>query len=224
VIIGDDNRRQITDLTAAPHSGICLIQARYDHFPDVIGRGTGFLVGPRRLATAGHVLWNDVESNATRNVLPDRLEIFLGEGFYAGHDNLVFTLEPAADVCVVHPDFVAGNDDMDLGRIDLPATSVAPLPVLGFPADLQIGESLTISGFPADLRPFRYYEGDGPLRDIAGPVFRHQVDTTEGQSGSAVRVARAGAWRVVGVHLGDAGQDMNRALALTGNLAGWLLD
>lgn len=228
MIINGDDRQIVGDLSVRPHSATCLIQTRYSEHADLVGFGTGFVVGQGRLATAAHVLWNDVGGLYDKR-LPDSIEIFLGAGLLAGHPELAFTLAPDPDDDLIHPAYLGGDHDFDVARLVLSQATTAPLSVLGFPADLKPGETVTIGGFPTDLSPFRHREASGPLGQLAKPTFLHQVDTGHGQSGAPVRVPRNGGWTVIGVHLGDAGDlgpgqsPMNRALALTPDIVAWLL-
>jgi V8-like Glu-specific endopeptidase len=194
-----------------------------------MGFGTGFLVGQGRLATAAHVLWNDVDGRESAPCLPDVLEIYLGQGVLAGYPQLAWTLTPDPSRNPAHPDFIKGDRTRDVARLQLPVVPTAPLSVLGFPANLVAGEQVTIGGYPTDLVPFGHYEGAGPLGNLATPVFQHQVETGHGQSGAPVRVKRDGGWTVIGIHLGEddnlgpGGGPMNRALALTPAIVAWLL-
>lgn len=224
MIVNGDNRVAVTDLTVRPHCATCLIQTRYDAHGGVVGFGTGFLVGPGRLATAAHVLWNDVDGREEQKRLPDRVEIFLGEGLLAGHPQLAWTLQPTAANNPAHPDYVSGASGFrtrDVARLQLPDSPRAPLAVLGFPANLQVGETVAVGGYPTELGPFGHYEGSGALASLGQPVFQHQADTSHGQSGAPVRVQRNGGWSVVGIHLGDD-DTKNRALALTPPIMAWL--
>jgi V8-like Glu-specific endopeptidase len=220
------NRTLVADLSLRPYSAICLIQTRYANHPGVVGFGTGFLVGQGRLATAAHVLWNDVDGLSQNKRLPDTVEIYLGQGIFQGFAHLAWTLTPTAAKNPAHPNYLKGDRDSDVARLQLPDNPTAPLSVLGFPATLAPGEPVTVSGYPTELNPFGHYEGSGPLVGLATPVFQHQAPTSHGQSGAPVRVMRDGGWTVVGIHLGDAGPgdaDLNRALALTPAIVNWLL-
>jgi V8-like Glu-specific endopeptidase len=222
------SRTPVGDLSVRPHSATCLIQTRYDNYPGVVGFGTGFLVGQGRLATAAHVLWNDVDGAAPDKRLPDVIEVYLGQGIFQGFGHLVWKLSPTAAVNPAHPKYIDGDRDSDIAKLQLPVNPTAPLSVLGFPATLAPGETVTVGGYPTQLTPFGHHEGGGPLVGLGRPVFHHQAPTSHGQSGAPVRVLRDGGWTVVGVHLGEAelgpgGVAVNRALALTPAIVNWLL-
>lgn len=224
------NRTPVLDLSVRPHSATCLIQTRYQNFPNVVGFGTGFLVGQGRIATAAHVLWNDVDGGSQNKRFPDLIEIYLGRGIYEGFSDLIWKVSPQTAAVVAHPKFVAGDRDHDVGRLQLPTIPTAPLSVLGFPGDLKAGETLTVGGYPTQLSPFGHYEGSGPLVGLntQEPVFQHRAPTSHGQSGAPVRVLRDGGWTAVGIHLGEAGLGaggalVNRALALSPEIVNWLL-
>ncbi|MBB4155745.1 V8-like Glu-specific endopeptidase [Sphingomonas jinjuensis] len=220
--------KSISDLGTRPYSATCLIQARYSEFPGMIGFGTGFLVGQGRIATAAHVLWNDIDGRSTRKRLPDEVQVFLGNGLFRGYEDLSWRLEPTDGDHPIHPGFVGGDRDCDIARLQLPANPAAPLAVLGLPGSVVVGDDLTISGYPTEVSPFGLYEGNGPMLGGSAPIFVHAVPTGHGQSGAPVRVMRNGGWTVVGIHLGEAddavpGRVANRGLALTPSIMAWLL-
>lgn len=230
IVYGEDSRRLVPDLSDPPHSAICYLQAEYDDFPDIRGYGTGFLLGHGRIATAGHVLWNDLLGALEEPIMPDRVRVYLGEGLYQGHPELTWTLDPRT-TGKIHPQFLQGRSAYDLARLQLPRNPGHALSILGFPADLRAGERLCISGYPMrtpQSGAFGAYEGDGALATLGAQSFDHEVDTDEGQSGAPVRVRRRGVWHVIGVHVGNApvGDDgiaRNRAVALTAAMVTWLL-
>jgi V8-like Glu-specific endopeptidase len=227
IVDGRDTRTIQFGLDVAPHTAIALVQTFYQDHPNIVGYGTAFLIGPGRLATAAHLFWNDLDGHVVAPRMPDVVKLFIGEGLFQGHPELAFEIDDPAAAIRVHPDFKAGAATADMATIDLADAPRAALPLLPFPANLSAGERLTISGYPVDLAPFGDYEGFGPLADLNAPVFEHQVDTAQGQSGAPVRVQRVGAWQAIGIHLGDgdAGPDgaaRNRALALTPDVISWL--
>jgi V8-like Glu-specific endopeptidase len=217
-------RQQVTDLAGPPYSGICLIQCRYDDLPDIV-YGTGVLVGPGTVATAGHVLWNKA-GHAARLILPDHVDVFLGDGFYDPNDHLSWTFNLPTSAVSVHPEFLAGDDTKDVARIILPHQMTGVLPMLDLPGNLQVGDNVTISGFPKDCSPFGEWEASGPLSSLDAPVFQHQVETGEGQSGAPVRLLRDGAWMVIGLHVigqgGDGEPPIGSATAITPDIRAWL--
>ncbi|MCE3290878.1 MAG: hypothetical protein K0R83_2890, partial [Caulobacter sp.] len=138
------------------------------------------------------------------------------------------TLTSASYRDAVHPGHRSTGDGYDLARLNLPDNISAPLAVLGLARDMRPGDQATIGGFPAEAEPFGHYEGSGPIVTTDNALFRHQIDTTIGQSGAPVRVFRNGGWAVIGVHLAEAdqapnGAPTNKALALTPDRLAWLL-
>ena len=222
IVDGQDTRELVTNLSGPPYNGICLIQTHYRDFEDLTGYGTGFLVTPNRIATAGHVLWNRIGDNVLQRQLPDRISVFLGEGLYEGHPELAWTIDPATAVAV-HPDFRAGNTGLDVAWMRLPVQLDMALPTFSFPGDLTIGEPLTLGGYPVDRSPFGAYEGRGAVRTLNKPCFAHSIDSAEGQSGAPVRAMRAGGWNVIGIHSGEDDDRLNNcAVALTPSVVKWL--
>jgi V8-like Glu-specific endopeptidase len=233
MIIGQIDDREIEyNLDLAPHNAVALVKTYYRDYPDLTGYGTGFLIGGRRLATAGHVLWGNLNGASARNILPDKIKLHVGEGLFAGHSELIFNIPDAPKAIRIHPDFLNGQNTRDVATIELaasPAPPAATLPQLPFPARLVTGQTVWVSGYPLKRAPFGCYEGSGALADLDGPVFEHQADTTEGQSGAPIRIKRDGVWQAIGIHIGDSapgpdGVARNRALALTSEIIGWLHD
>ena len=215
----------VTDLAAAPYSGICLLQGRYSSFPGRVVYGTGFLVSASCIATAGHVLWSDLEGAMRKPDYPDVLDVFLGDGFYDGGANLSWRLSCPTAAVEAHPGFRAGDATLDLGRIRLPHQMSTALRLSDFPGPLAVGGDVLVSGFPVSGDPFGEYEARGALASLAQPVFQHQVETGEGQSGAPIRVADADGLTAIGVHLGEAGDaagQLRRALAITPAVRAWL--
>lgn len=222
------NQAPVTDLSVRPHSATCLIQTRYSGLDGVLGIGTGFLIGQGRVATAAHVLWNDADGHFHNKRLPDIVEVYLGQGIYEGYGSLTWKLHPTSRDNPAHPGFIKGDRTCDVARLQLPENPTAPLSVMGFPANLNLGETVTVGGFPSQLKPFGHYECSGSLANLHTPVFGHQAPTIHGQSGAPVRVKRDGGWTVVGVHVGKAdleqgGSASSRAVALTPTIVNWLL-
>lgn len=221
-----DPRTQITDLAGPPFTGICLLQARYSGFAGVVGYGTGFLVEPGRLATAGHVIWNDLDGAATSPLYPDFLDVFLGDGLYHENTHLSWTFSFPTTAITVHSEFLAGDDTYDIAKITLPQQMTGVLSLVDFPGILQVGDEVTISGYPTACSPFGEWEASGVLNSTDLPLFQHRVETSVGQSGAPVRLYRDGTWVVVGIHLSaneGAGAGVNNAAAITPTIREWLL-
>ncbi len=88
---------------------------------------------------------------------------------------------------------------------------------------------VSLAGFPTDRQPFGEYSAHGTLLSVTAPIFEHQVDSSDGQSGAPVCVVRGGLSQAIGIHLGDGtsgadGAQRNRALALTPEIVSWLQD
>ncbi|MGA0604231.1 trypsin-like serine peptidase [Caulobacter sp. KR2-114] len=219
-------RTQVSDLSAWPHAGICLIQGRFRERPQVI-YGTGFLVSPTHIATAAHLFTINLDGPGGHAVAPDLVDVILGQGFFDDATHLSWTFDFASPQVTVHPDWAGGDQAHDIARIVLPSAQPRALPLAPSPAALAVGGALTLSGYPIDAEPFGAWEGTGALRDLASPVFHHAIDTGAGDSGAPVRVQIGGQWTVIGAHLGeagldDAGQPLRRALAMTQPLIDWL--
>ena len=92
-LIGTDERTKVQNTTIWPHKGVALVLSVYydvydnydQEYTKVTLRGTGFMVGPNILATAGHCLYGDPSSNSARyedNIdnprFPNEVYIYVG--------------------------------------------------------------------------------------------------------------------------------------------------
>ncbi len=217
-VIGDDERSRFTDTHLAPWRMICSL--RIHAASGAVMIGTGWLIGPRTVLTAGHCI-------ATReHGAHARIEVM------AGRNGDVFPFDTRVvdhGRMEVHPRWANGFDpDRDVGVLHLPdelgretgwfATATPTdgelagllVNVAGYPGSIEVGGRRTrVNG--REL----WWHADAIARSDAERIF-YATDTSGGQSGGPVWTAtdQGGAPIGIAVHAYGATQ-----LRLPGGLA-----
>lgn len=196
-IIGIDDRTRILDTDLAPWRMICAL--RMQSPTGSMAMGTGWLVGPRTIITAGHCVYSQhffggwaqrIEVTPGRNGQDFPFgQIVVADDFEA-IDRWVEAEEPDVDVGVVHLDRDIGNTLGWFGLASLPAT------------DLQ-DSFVNISGYPGDRGAgTEQYFHSNRVKQVTDRRVFYDVDTFGGQSGAPVWVYEDGSDDpiVVGIH------------------------
>lgn len=194
VIIGADDRVRITQTTALPWRRICALRIT---FPSgTTYRGTGFLIGPRAVATAGHCVYLHNQGGWAR-----RIEVIPG---CDGSARPFGQVESTAFRSV--GGWVSGRKpESDYGCVVLPPNAFGGrnLGSFGFAAfdpQVLLAQPAVVSGFPGD-KPFAEMWGMArQIKSITGKTLIYDIDTVGGQSGAPVYVKRNGQRYVVGIH------------------------
>lgn len=190
-VIGRDNRTRVTDTDMSPWRMICSIRVTRGSITNV---GTGFMIGPRTLLTAGHVLVSPDKPH-----LPSTVQVIPGlngeKAPYRSHYAERFSVHPkwtkeyspACDLALIHLGQPLGNET-GWFRVDAKASSD------------MIGHWVHVTGYPAEKKEALGQETSVPLTRQACQLWHHaapidrfevgrvfyRVDTTEGQSGAPI--------------------------------------
>src|SRR5262245_39443973 len=195
-VLGQDDRVRILDTELPPWRMICALEMRG---PSGAGAtGTGWLVGPRTILTAGHCVhsgrfyggWaREITASPGRNGASLPYDTITSTRF-ASLDAWVEREDPDFDIGCIHLDQPIGE------RLGWFAIGALP------PKDLE-GYLVNVSGYPADrgAGTEQYHHRNRILRVSERRLF-YDVDTYGGQSGAPVWIHEAidAAPLVVGIH------------------------
>ena len=194
VIIGTDDRVRITNTTQIPWRRICALRIT---FPSgATYRGSGFLIGPRAVATAGHCVFLHDQGGWAR-----RVEVIPGANgsarpfgqatstMFRSVSGWVRDRKPASDYgCVVLPMGAFGGQN--LGSFGFAA----------FDAQALVAQPAVVAGYPGD-KPFAEAWGmSRVIKTVTAQTLIYDIDTMGGQSGAPVYIKRGGQRYVVGIH------------------------
>lgn len=193
-VIGLDERTRIVDTSLAPYRMICAleIQAPWGNFV-----GTGWLVGPRTVITAGHCVYEPSQMGGWADTIIVRPgadgdeEPFgaLAATRFEATDRWIEKQEQDFDIGVIHLDKPV---DKRIGWF-----SVASLP------DKKLkGYMVNVSGYPGDKGGREQWWARNRVRAVTARRIFYDVDTMGGQSGAAVYIVekKGAAPKVVGIH------------------------
>ena len=193
VIIGTDDRKKIKNPAGDPWRRICLLRIT---FPDgQVFRGTGFFIGSRTLATAGHCVYLhdhggwakkiEVSPGADGTARPYGSAISTNFRSVSGWVN---SKKPECDyACVVLP--AGAFNGSDLGKFAFAVRDSQQL--LARPA--------VLSGYPGD-KPLEMWGMRRLIKTVTAKTLIYDIDTVGGQSGAPVYVKVNGQRCVVGIH------------------------
>lgn len=217
VIIGPDNRIRINATASYPWRAICALKITAANGRRFIG--TGWLVSPRTVITAGHCVFMHNEGGWARSI-----EVIPGLNDAARPFN-------AASSGTFHS--VTGwtqsrNRDNDYGAIILPANARLGDRTgwFGFAtrdnAFLQAA-ALNLSGYPGDKGGNQQWFMAQRTKSVSSRVITYDIDTMGGQSGSPVWVLQNGSRYAVGIHTNGASSG-NSATRIESNVFARITD
>jgi V8-like Glu-specific endopeptidase len=194
VIIGTDDRVRIEKTTELPWRRLCALRITFP--TGATYRGTGFLIGPRAVATAGHCVYLHTQGGWAR-----KIEVIpAANGALKPYNQVEATMFKSVT------GWVAGRKpESDYGCVVLPpgAFGGRNLGSFGFAAfDTQVilAQPAVLAGYPGD-KPFAELWGMARrIKSVSTMTLVYDIDTMGGQSGAPVYIKRNGQRYVVGIH------------------------
>lgn len=204
-IIGDDDRKAVADVRANPYCWICSLEITPPN-RGVNFFGTGWLIGPRTVVTAGHCVycnpWKDEDSGRTYGSGPARsIKVIAGRKGRSG-----LAAANAVNLFSVDEWTRSQDERYDFGAILLDQPIGTQLGFFGFAAatDRELegppAMNVNVAGYPGKT-PGTMLMHANRIVDATPTQILYQCDTTGGQSGSPV-IHWDGSTRytVVGIH------------------------
>ncbi len=182
-VIGSDGRAQVTTTTNYPYRANAFLKVKYNGGS---GTCTGFFIGPRTLATAGHCVYDQTLGWATS------IQVFPGRNggtspYGSAYACYLWSVDGWVD---------SGSTNYDYGAIILPSNKALGNTVgwYGFFYTTD-GSSLDedrvrIYGYPGDKTYATQWGMRGRIKTVNSRKLHHNLDTAGGQSGSAVYETR----------------------------------
>lgn len=200
VVIGPDDRIQVTNTMVVPWRHICHLKIRAANGKMFLG--TGFFIGPRTIVTAGHCVYLHGMGGWPREIIvtPAR------NGDKEPFNKVTATSFRSVKGWVNHK-----AREYDYGAILLPRSSSVGKQTGSFgyghfsDAFLR-GKRLNTAGYPGDKPAGTMWFNGRNAKDIQARVITYDLDTAGGQSGSAVWILdrKTGKRTVVGIHTNGA--------------------
>jgi V8-like Glu-specific endopeptidase len=194
VVIGADDRVQVTNTTAYPWRTICSLRITAKDGSRWIG--TGALVGPRTILTAGHVVYMHNHGGWVSNieVIPGRNGA--AQPFGSCRSTLFHSVKGWTE---------SKKRSHDYGAIILPSDCKYGNQVgyFGF-ANLGffslLGLKVNLSGYPGDKPTGTQWWHARAITFVTARTLVYNIDTAGGQSGSPVWRLKDGKRHIVGIH------------------------
>ncbi|HEX2028461.1 MAG TPA: serine protease [Nitriliruptorales bacterium] len=209
VVIGTDDRVRISPATALPWRWICSLRITAADGSAWIG--TGWLVGPRTLITAGHVVYIHSRGGWVRSI-----EVIPGRD----GDSRPFGACTATSFRSVKGWTNKKKRSHDYGAVILPSDCRLGSEVgfFGF-ANLSqfslLGLNVNLSGYPGDKPAGTQWWHARRVKWVTSRTLVYNIDTAGGQSGSPVWRLTDGKRHAVGIHTNgsSAGNSATRIAA-----------
>jgi V8-like Glu-specific endopeptidase len=194
VIIGNDDRVRITATSNQHWRRVCALRITFPN--GAVYRGTGFFIGKRTVATAGHCVYLANQGGWARSV-----EVIPG----MNDSTRPFGTATSSNLRSVAGWTQQGKPECDYGCIVLPEGSFGGvnLGAFGFgalSAQALVAQPAILGGYPGD-KPFAQLWGmSRTIKTVNPSTLVYDIDTVGGQSGAPVYVIRNNQRCVVGIH------------------------
>ncbi|MCH4012693.1 MAG: trypsin-like peptidase domain-containing protein [Furfurilactobacillus sp.] len=206
-VISNDDRKVVSDTTVSPYRKIVLL--RMDYGGTNYYQGTGVMVSPDTVLTAGHCVYGS--DGPIKGKMPDSITVIPannGTVMPYGFSSTSTYYVSQDYINSVNTGNTNGDPTLDIGVIKLHSTVGNQTGFMGMsPNSATIGEAATISGYPVDAlgqqnSPTKQYSASGNIVGIHGNNIFYNIDMTGGDSGSPVYNK---AEQIIGINTRDTG-------------------
>lgn len=218
VIIGTDDRVRILNTTVYPWSAICALRMTAANGTKWIG--TGWLVGPRTVITAGHCVFMHNEGGWAKSI-----EVIPG----LNDGSRPYGSCVSSNLRSVKGWTQSKKREYDYGAIILP-TNCRPGDKTGYfgyavkDDSFLLSAILNLSGYPGDKGGNQQWFMSKKAKSVSDRVITYEIDTMGGQSGAPVWVKIGDVRYCVGIHTNghSSGNSATRIVKeVFDNIKGW---
>ncbi|WP_211589098.1 trypsin-like serine peptidase, partial [Allorhizocola rhizosphaerae] len=199
VIIGTDDRIRIGNTTKVPWRRYCALKIE---FPSgAVYRGTGFFIGERAVATAGHCVYLHDQGGWAR-----RIEVIPGcDGTSRPFGSALATTFRSTAGWTQHKLPAADYAAIILPAGAFPGQKFGSFGFGVFPNEALLATPAVLAGYPGD-KPFAQLWGmRRKIKAVTAANLVYDIDTMGGQSGAPVYIKQNGRRYAVGIHNYGAG-------------------
>jgi len=196
-IIGSDNRTTINSRHATPYSAICYLVISWPN--GASGTATGFVVGYKTIATAGHCVYDKACGGWASSI----------KIYYYANGNSTQKSMYASSLASTQGYVYSDDSNYDYGVITTSSEigkSTKMYKMLErdwISSDLT--STITIAGYRANV----LYSMYGSIASAGTYKIYTQIDTEPGQSGCPYYRKRNGYYEAIGIHNGSSGSSQN---------------
>lgn len=208
-VIGSDNRTKITNTTSSPYYGIAYLSITMENGDTF--RGTGFMISPNTMLTAGHCLKSPTSKAKSVTIYP-------------GRNGSSKPITAKMTKYYVDTKYTGSQVDWDYGIIVLDSNVGNTTGWFGLhgTSGSSLGtSSITVTGYPGDLSGYYMWTCGGTVSNITTNRFKHTADTAGGESGAPTYFYNnTYGHQAVGIHTHGG----NYSRRITATLVNWLKD
>ena len=220
-IIGSDDRWTVSDAGIFPYCAIARMTLYYSDISTYV-YGTGFMVAPRLLATAGHVLLYEDSSGNIHFPTSITME------FRPYGSGTPYTVSSYRSI-IYYGGYSGFDDNTDYGFVYLNEAIHSTTGHFGIRTACDDNQAIFAAGYPGSNRSALYI-ASGNVTSYTQDLLIHNADVEAGESGGPVYVLWEGLPYAMGVNSGMAYNSMtgegiqNSSRLLNYSLYEWLVN